>query len=334
MGEQSAILDRSARRSSPRTKYGASKFFFIFFCLIIWRLARVVKGNLAESGLSSVFTPQSTSLAKNESLTHLWSHQLRSPVNETNNQDTKNRISAPSSEQEMYCHPKLMVYLEARPCPEHVLLETLDESGENIRKLARWRIIQNHCEITIDFGWSTNWVSLSILYTSLVHVEATAERLRVDKNKTATRRHNSLFALAVTFSVMQRWSLTSSNYVDVLHCLQLLQSIQMRNQQEFISSAQDCCSRRGIMQEETERNCSSILCLCPGGAELDKAHVCSDHLLKLRAFCGSVSVSLCSFCNTEDSLLLCLGCCTTEQQCDHCGSYLWLGPFVALFTFI
>lgn len=139
---------------------------FFFFCLIIWRLARVVKGDLAESGLSSVFTPQSTSLAKNESLAHLWSHQLRSPVNETNNQDTKKRISALSREQEMYWHPKLMVYLEAGPGPEHVLLETLDESGENIWMLARWRIIQNHCEITIDFGWGTNWASFHFVHKS------------------------------------------------------------------------------------------------------------------------------------------------------------------------
>lgn len=145
-----------------------------FFCFIIWRLARVVKGDLAELGLSSVFTPQSTSLAKNESLAHLWSHQLHSPVNETNNQDTKKRISVLSNEQEMYCYPKLMAYLEARPGPVHVLLETLDESGENVWKLARWRIIQNHSihywfwlrsELSVSFHfvhkfsvcWSRHW---------------------------------------------------------------------------------------------------------------------------------------------------------------------------------
>lgn len=75
--------------------------------------------------------------------------------------------------------------------------------------------------------------------------------------KTKLPREDTIACLhLLSLCLWCRWSLTSSNYVDVLRCLQLLPSIQMRDQQEFILSAQDCCSRGGKMQEETERHCS------------------------------------------------------------------------------
>lgn len=117
--------------------------------------------------------------------------------------------------------------------------------------------------------------------------------------KTKLPREDTIACLhLLSLCLRCRWSLTSSNYVDVLRCLQLLQSIQMRNQQVFILSAQDCCSPRGIMQEETERNSLHSFFVCVQEEQSRTMPVCAvTTSSNLEPF---VALFLCSFCNTED----------------------------------
>lgn len=50
--------------------------------------------------------------------------------------------------------------------------------------------------------------------------------------------------------------------VSVLRCLRLLESIQPKNQQEFLSSAQDCCSQRGRNAGSRLKDMGEKLALC------------------------------------------------------------------------
>lgn len=212
-----------------------------------------MKGDLAESGLSSVFTPQSTSLAKNESLAHLWSHQLCSPVSETNNQDTKKRISGNLAGNVLPSQTYGIFRSEAWPRTclvgntwwkwwKHLKAGKVKNNSKSLKSLLIWA--EALTERLFPFCTQVQCMLKPPLSVCVW-------------TKTKLPREDTIACLhLLSLCLWCRWSLTSSNYVDVLRCLQLLQSIQMRNQQEFISTAQDCCSWRGIMQEETERNCS------------------------------------------------------------------------------